>query len=93
MNMLNTRMNTLNMDMNLMNTLNIDMNLLNMSESSGRESYDPPAFGGENTEGEEPSLYVCSEGESSQTEGVVKGVIESRMVGLEGERRELLVDS
>ncbi|CAL8087897.1 unnamed protein product [Prunus armeniaca] len=39
-----TRMNTLNMSMNLMNTLNIDMNLLNMSETSGRESHDPLAL-------------------------------------------------
>lgn len=64
-----------------------------MFESSGRESHDPPAFRGEDTESEEPSLYVCSEGESSQTEGVVEGVIEGRMVVHEGERGEPSVDS
>ncbi|CAL8175819.1 unnamed protein product [Prunus armeniaca] len=50
-----TRMNTLNMSMHLMNTLNIDTNLLNMSESSDRESHDPPVFGGEDTESAKPS--------------------------------------
>lgn len=53
-----------------------------MSESSGRESHNPPAFSGKDTESEEPSLYVCFEGESSQSEYVVECVIESRMVGL-----------
>ncbi|CAL2255728.1 unnamed protein product [Prunus armeniaca] len=86
-------MNTLNMSMNIMNTLNIGMNLLNMSESSDRESHEPPAFGGEDTESEEPSQYVCSEDESSQTEGVVEGMIESRIVVHEGVRGEPSVDS
>ncbi|CAL8152804.1 unnamed protein product [Prunus armeniaca] len=45
---------------------------VSMSESSDRESHEPPAFGGEDTESEEPSQYVCSEDESSQTEGVVE---------------------
>ncbi|CAL8174972.1 unnamed protein product [Prunus armeniaca] len=39
-----------------------------MSESSGGESQDPPAFGGEDTESDEPSLYVCSKGESFQSD-------------------------
>ncbi|CAL2257543.1 unnamed protein product [Prunus armeniaca] len=39
--MLKTRMNTLNMRMNLMNTLNIDMNMFNMSKNSDRVSHDP----------------------------------------------------
>ncbi|CAL8992716.1 unnamed protein product [Prunus brigantina] len=90
---LGTRMNTLNMSMNMMNTLNLGMNLLNMFESSDKESHDPPAFGGEDTESEEPSQYVCSEDESSQTEGVVEGMIESRMVVHEGERGEPSIDS
>lgn len=68
-----------------------------MSESSDRESHDPFALGGEDTESEssqsEPSLYVCSERESSQTEGVVDGAIESRMVVYEGDRVEPSVSS
>ncbi|CAL2255805.1 unnamed protein product [Prunus armeniaca] len=91
--MLKTRMNTLDMIMNLINTLIFDMNMLNMSESSDSKSHDPPAFGGEDTESEEPSQYVCSEDESSQTKGVVEGMIESRMVVHEGERGEPSVDS
>ncbi|CAL2277524.1 unnamed protein product [Prunus armeniaca] len=71
-----TRMNTLNMSMNMMDTLNIGMNLLNvcihikkhMYESSDKESPNPPAFGGDDTESEEASEYVCSEDESAQTE-------------------------
>ncbi|CAL8148624.1 unnamed protein product [Prunus armeniaca] len=47
-----------------------------MSESSDRESHDPLAFGSEDTESEEPNEYVCSEDESSQTEGVVECIIE-----------------
>ncbi|CAL2277107.1 unnamed protein product [Prunus armeniaca] len=53
-----------------MNTLNIGMNLLNMSESSDKESPDPLAFGGDDTESEEASEYVCYEDESSQTESL-----------------------
>ncbi|CAL2239905.1 unnamed protein product [Prunus armeniaca] len=87
------RMNTLNMSMNLVNTLNIEENLLHMSESSNKESHDPPAFGRDDTESEEPSEYVCSEGESSQTEGLVEGIIESRLVVHDGEIGEPLVDS
>ncbi|CAL2252506.1 unnamed protein product [Prunus armeniaca] len=49
---------------------------LSMSESSDRESHDPLAFGREDTESEEPNEYVCSEDESSQTEGVVECIIE-----------------
>ncbi|CAL2256831.1 unnamed protein product [Prunus armeniaca] len=64
-----------------------------MSESSDRESHDPTAFGGEDTESEEPNQYVCSEAECSQTEGVVEGMIESRMVVHDGERGERSVDS
>ncbi|VVA30048.1 PREDICTED: cytosolic purine 5'-nucleotidase, partial [Prunus dulcis] len=64
-----------------------------MSESSDRESPDPPAFGGDDTESEEPSQYVCSEEESSETEGMVEGIIESRMIGHGGERGEPSVDS
>ncbi|BBH05100.1 hypothetical protein Prudu_016392 [Prunus dulcis] len=64
-----------------------------MSESSDRESPDPPAFGGDDTESEEPSQYVCSEEESSETEGIVEGIIESRMIGHGGERGEPSVDS
>ncbi|KAL6269603.1 hypothetical protein ACE6H2_026514 [Prunus campanulata] len=68
-----------------------------MSESSDRESHDPPTFGGKDTKSEssqlEPSLYVCSKRESSQTEGVVEGVIESRMVVHEGDRGEPSVGS
>ncbi|CAL8168090.1 unnamed protein product [Prunus armeniaca] len=67
--------------------------LIMTSESSSRESHDPPAFGGEDTKSEEPSQYVCSEGESSETKVVVEGVIESRMVVYEGERGEPSVDS
>ncbi|CAB4298879.1 unnamed protein product [Prunus armeniaca] len=63
-----------------------------MSKSSGRESHDLLAFGEEDTESEEASLYVCSEDESSETEGVVEGVIESRMIVHEGEGGEPLVD-
>ncbi|CAL2270985.1 unnamed protein product [Prunus armeniaca] len=63
------------------------------SESSSRESHDPPAFGGKDTKSEEPSQYVCSEGESSETKVMVEGVIESRMVVYEGERGEPSVDS
>ncbi|CAL2246902.1 unnamed protein product [Prunus armeniaca] len=48
----------------------------------GRESRDPPAFGGEDTESEEPSQYVCSEDESSQTEGVVEEVVTDRVLTL-----------
>ncbi|CAL2229627.1 unnamed protein product [Prunus armeniaca] len=43
----------------------------------------------EDTESEEPSKYVCSEYESSQTEGLVEGLIESRMVVHEGEREAI----
>ncbi|CAL8168861.1 unnamed protein product [Prunus armeniaca] len=39
-----------------------------MSESSYRESHDPLAFGGEDTESEEPSEYVCYEVDSQEAE-------------------------
>ena len=64
-----------------------------MSERSDRESLDPPAFGGDDTESEEPSQYVCSEEESSDTEGLVEGTIESRMVLSGVERVEPSEDS
>ena len=64
-----------------------------MSESSDRESLDPPAFGGDDTESEEPSQYVCSEEESSDTEGLVEGTIESRMILSGVERVEPSEDS
>ncbi|CAL8164141.1 unnamed protein product [Prunus armeniaca] len=80
------RMNTLNMSMNMMNTLNIGMNLLNKKSC-------PPAFGGEDTESEEASQYMCSESEGSEIEGVAEGVIESRMVVHEGEGGDPSVDS
>lgn len=64
-----------------------------MSESSSRESQDSSDFGGEDNESDEPSLSVGFEGESSQSEHVVEVLIKSRMVGLEGERREPSVDS
>ena len=63
-----------------------------MSESSDRES-NPPAFGGDDIESEEPSQYICSEEESSETEGMVEGTIESRMIGPRGERGEPSEDS
>ncbi|CAL8174620.1 unnamed protein product [Prunus armeniaca] len=43
-----------------------------MFESSDKESPDPLAFGGDDTESEEASEYVCYEDESSQTEGLVE---------------------
>ena len=64
-----------------------------MSESSDRESLDPPAFGGDDIESEEPSQYVCSEEESSDTEGLVEGTIESRMILSGVERVEPSEDS
>ncbi|CAL8117016.1 unnamed protein product [Prunus armeniaca] len=79
------RMNTLNMSMNMLNILNLEMNLLNMSESSDKEGPDSLAIGGDDTESEENSEYVCSEDESSQIEGLVEGLIEARMVVHEGE--------
>ncbi|BBN70398.1 hypothetical protein Prudu_1468S000100, partial [Prunus dulcis] len=87
------RKNMMNMSMNMMNTLNMyehveflpgmkicQISAVVMSESSDRESLDPPAFGGDDTESEEPSQYICSEEESSDTEGLVEGTIESRMI-------------
>ncbi|BBG93111.1 hypothetical protein Prudu_001023 [Prunus dulcis] len=64
-----------------------------MSESSDRESLDPPAFGGDDTESDEPSQYICSEEEDSETEGLVEGTIESRMIGPGGERGQPSEDS
>ncbi|BBH00055.1 hypothetical protein Prudu_009956 [Prunus dulcis] len=64
-----------------------------MSESSDRESPDPPAFGGDDTESEEHSQYICSKEESSETKGLVEGTIESRMIGPGGERGEPSGDS
>lgn len=57
-----------------------------MFESFGKESQDPLAFGGKETESDERSLFIGSEDESTELEHVVEGVIESRMVGCEGER-------
>lgn len=53
-----------------------------MSESFGKESQDSPAFGGEETESDECSLPIGSEDESTESEHVVEGVIESMMVGM-----------
>ena len=64
-----------------------------MSESSDRESPDPSAFGEDDTESEEPSQYVCSKDESLETEGMVEGIIESRMIRHGGERGEPSIDS
>ncbi|CAL8162161.1 unnamed protein product [Prunus armeniaca] len=58
-----------------------------------QESPDPPALGGDDIESEKPSEYVCSEGESSQTEGLVEDIIESRMVVHDGEIGEPSIDS
>ncbi|CAL2247011.1 unnamed protein product [Prunus armeniaca] len=88
-----TRMNTLNMGMNMMNTPNLETNLLNMSDSSDKEGPDPLAFGGDDIESEEASEYVCSEDESSQTKGLVEGLIEARMVVHEGEMAGPSVES
>ncbi|CAL2247198.1 unnamed protein product [Prunus armeniaca] len=53
-----------------------------MSESFGKESQDSPAFGGEETESDECSLSIGSKDESTESEHVVEGVIESMMVGI-----------
>ncbi|KAI5332292.1 hypothetical protein L3X38_022421 [Prunus dulcis] len=51
-----------------------------MSESSDRENHDPLAFVRDDTKSEEPIPYVCSKDESAQSEHLVEGIIESRIV-------------
>ncbi|CAL9004636.1 unnamed protein product, partial [Prunus brigantina] len=45
------------------------------------------------TESEEASEYICSEDGSSQTEGLVEGLVEARMVVHEGVRSDPPIDS
>ncbi|CAL8997921.1 unnamed protein product [Prunus brigantina] len=63
------------------------------ARSCANTCHDPFALGGDNTESEEAREYVCSEDESSQTEGLVEGLVEARMVVHEGVKSDPSVDS